>query len=125
VPFPELALATLIFAMHARKRGWATHILPPLENSPVIPALRVSKDSEKWSVKVALDPKESPLDGVGQAESNAGKVALCAATPEMRQRFAGACRRASVPGLATDLETLIRARYGTITHETPLWAESW
>jgi hypothetical protein len=31
--FPEHTLAVLIFAMHARKRGWAMQVLPPVENT--------------------------------------------------------------------------------------------
>ncbi len=124
-PSLEHTLAVLIFAMHARKRGWATQILPPVENTTAVPALLVLKGGEKWYVEVELDQKESPIKWANQSKLNGGKVALCAATPDMRQQFAGECRGASLPGLATDLETLIKARYGNITDQTDLWAESW
>jgi len=123
--FLEHTLAILIFAMHARKRGWATQILSPVENTKAVPDLLVLKGGEKWYVEVELGQKENPAKWRNQARLNGGKVALCATTPDARQRLAGDCRLARLSGQATDLETLIKAKYGNITDQTELWAESW
>jgi len=123
--FPEHTLAVLIFALHARKRGWATQVLPPVEGTKAVPDLLVLRGEEKLYVEVELGQKESLTKWRNQAKLNNGRVALCAATPETRQRLAGDCRLARLPGLATDLETLIKVNHSTITDQNPLWAESW
>ena len=131
--FPEHTLAVLIFAMHARKRGWATQVLPPVENTKAVPDLLVLREAERWYIEVELGQKENGNKWRNQAKLNAstspgagsGKVALCAATPATRQRLVGDCRLAKLRGLATDLETLVQVKYSTITDQTPLWAESW
>jgi hypothetical protein len=123
--FPEHTLAVLIFAMHARKRGWSTHILPPVEGTNAVPDLAVKRGDQTWYVEVELSKKESPSKWNNQAGLNLGKVALCAATPEGRARLAGDCRLANLPGVATDLATLIKPKFETITAELPLWLEEW
>ena len=123
--FPEHTLAVTIFAMHARKRGWATQILPLVEGTKAVPDLLVLQGNEKWYVEVELGQKESPTKWRNLAKLNSGKVALCAATPATRQRLSGDCKLAKLPGLATDLETLVQVKYSAITDQTPLWAESW
>ena len=123
--FPEHTLAVLIFALHARKRGWATQILPPVEDTKAVPDLIVLRSNQKLYVEVELGQKESPTKWRNQADLNSGKVAVCAATPKTRQRLAGDCRLDKLPGLATDLETLVKPRLQTITEETPLWLEEW
>jgi hypothetical protein len=123
--FPEHTLAVLIFALHARKRGWATQILPLVEGTKAAPDLLVLRGEERLYVEVELGQKESPTKWRNQAELNGSRVALCAATPETRQRLAGDCRLAKLPGCATDLETLVKVKHSTITDQDPLWAESW
>ena len=45
--------------------------------------------------------------------------------PVTRQRLVGDCRLDKLPGMATDLETLIKVKHSTITDQNPLWVESW
>jgi hypothetical protein len=123
--FPEHTLAVLIFALHARKRGWATQILPPVEGTKAVPDLAVLRGDQTLYVEVELGQKESPSKWRNQAKLNEGKVALCAATPETRKRLAGDCRLDKLSGLATDLETLVKVKFKTISEETPLWLEEW
>ena len=123
--FPEHTLAVLIFALHARKRGWATQILPPVEGTKAVPDLAVLRGDQSLYVEVELGQKESPSKWRNQAKLNGGKVALCAATPETRKRLAGDCRLDKLSGLATDLETLVKVKFKTISEETPLWLEEW
>ncbi len=123
--FPEHTLALLIFTLHARKRGWATQILPPVSGTKAVPDLLVMRGEEKLYVEVELGQKESPTKWRNQAALNGNLVALCAATPETRQRLAGDCRLAKLPGMATDLETLVKFKSQDITEETPLWLEKW
>jgi hypothetical protein len=111
--------------MHARKRGWSTHILPPVEGTNAVPDLAVKRGDQTWYAEVELSKKESPSKWNNQAGLNLGKVALCAATPEGRARLAGDCRLANLPGVATDLATLIKPKFETITAELPLWLEEW
>jgi hypothetical protein len=123
--FPEHTLAVLIFVLHARKRGYATQVLPPVEETKAVPDLRVLRGEEKCYVEVELGQKESPTKWRNTAKLNGGKVALCAATPITRQRLVGDCRLDKLPGMATDLETLIKVKHSTITDQNPLWVESW
>jgi hypothetical protein len=123
--FPEHTLAVLIFALHARKRGWATQILPSVEGTKAIPDLAVKHGDQTLYVEVELGQKESPAKWRNQAKLNGGKAALCAATPDTRQRLTGDCRLDNLSGMATDLETLVKVKFQTITEETPLWLEEW
>ena len=123
--FPEHTVAVLIFALHARKRGWATQILPPVKGTKAVPDLLVMRGTEKLYVEVELGQKESPTKWRNQAALNDGKVALCAATPDTRARLGGDCRLAKLRGVATDLESLVKVKHSTITDQDPLWLESW
>ncbi len=124
--FPEHTLAVLIFAMHTRKRGWQTHILPPVEGTNAVPDIAIRKGDTTWHVEVELSRKENPAKWQNIAALNQEKkVALCAATVEGRKRLTGDCVLAKLPGIATDLATLIKPKYKTITAEVPLWAEAW
>jgi hypothetical protein len=123
--FPEHTLAVLIFALHARKRGWATRILPPVEGTKAVPDLALIRGDQTIYVEVELGQKESPSKWRNQAKLNGGKVALCAATPDTRKRLVGDCMLAKLSGMATDLETLVKVKHSTIREETPLWLEEW
>jgi hypothetical protein len=125
--FPEHTLAILIFTMHARKRGWATQVLPPVQNTNAAPDALVLKGSERWYVEVELSQKENLAKWKNLAALNGGKVAICAATPEYMTRLAGDCRLANLPGIATELQTLVKGTkpYKAINEQTPFWLESW
>jgi len=85
----------------------------------------VRRGDQVLYVEVELGQKESPTKWRNQAKLNESKVALCAATPKTRQRLAGDCHLDKLPGVATDLETLVKVKFQTITEETPLWLEEW
>ena len=123
--FPEHTLAVLIFALHARKRGWATRVLPPVEGTNAVPDAAVKRGDQTFYVEVELSKKESPTKWRNQAALNGGKAALCAATPAGRKRLVGDCHLDKLPGLATDLETLVNIKLQTIDGNTPLWLEEW
>jgi hypothetical protein len=130
--FPEHTLAVLIFALHARKRGWATQTLPAVEGTSAVPDLALVRPQTAGTggeqplyVEVELGQKESPAKWRNQAKLNGGKVALCAATPDTRQRLVGDCRLDKLSGMATDLETLIQVKFQTIDEAALLWLEEW
>jgi hypothetical protein len=60
-----------------------------------------------------------------QAKLNGSSVAICAVTERGRQRLAGDCKLDNITGVATDLEALVKTKYKTIDHTTPLWIEQW
>lgn len=122
--FPEHTLAVLIFALHARKRGWATEILPEVEGN-ARPDLVVARENRQYYVEVELSQKENLAKWRNLAALNSGKIALCAATPEGRQRLVGDCRLAKLSGVATDLQVLVQTSYKEINSSTPLWVEEW
>lgn len=122
--FKEHTLACLLFALHARKRGWAAQVLPAV-NGDAAPDVLISDGSDELFVEVELKTKERTAKWRNLADLNNGKVALCGATPGNRKRLVGDCKMDKLPGLATDLKTLISAKYKQIELETPLWVERW
>ncbi len=125
--FPEHTLAILIFTMHARKRGWATQVLPPVQNTKAAPDALVLKGGERWYVEVELSQKENPAKWKNLAALNGGKVAICAANPEHMTRLVGDCRLTNLPGIASNRETLVKETkpYQAINEQTPFWLERW
>ena len=123
--FKQHTLAVLAFAIHARKRGWATQVLPELSETNAEPDLWIMRGDESFYVEVELQTKERPPKWRNLSQVNNGKVALCAATPDKRARLVGDCKLDKLSGLATDLETLVQEKYSTIGDETPLWVETW
>jgi|WetSurMetagenome_2_1015567.scaffolds.fasta_scaffold44105_1 hypothetical protein len=122
---PDCALAVQIFAMHARKRGWASWISAKTDSSRSTPDVLVLKGSEKWSVRVETGQEPTPLAFHEQVGVNSGPAAFCATTPITRERLIASSRLEGMSGFATDIETLVLAKYPQINEQTPLWAESW
>ena len=129
--FPLHTLAVMIFAMHARFRGYQVGVLPHLEgiHTNAIPDVSVARSApgEKPAtlyVEVELSSKELDEKWRNQAQLQ-GRVALCARNAQRRDRLIGDCRLKNLRGAATDLETLIACKVPDITHFTPLWAEEW
>ena len=123
--FPDHTLAVLIFALHARRRGWATQLMPAIEGKSA-PDLVVQRGKERLYVEVERGQKEKKTKWTGIAELNGGTVALCAMTPKFRRRLVGDCKLAKIKkGFATDLKTIVTVKYDTIGAETPLWDEKW
>jgi hypothetical protein len=117
--YPEHTLAALAFAMHARKRGWATQVLPENPKSD----LCLFKDGESLRVEVELSPKErGPKRWPALAKINDGRVALCAGTVAVREALV---KQAGGSGFAADLETLLPQKYLSMTEASPLWSRTW
>lgn len=123
--FPEHTLAVIAFAMHARKRGWATQILPEVTESKSVPDVWIMRVDEKLYVEVELGEKERVAKWRNQAPLNDGRTALCAATQKSRARLVGDCKLDKLPGMATDLETLVRGKFKEVNASSPLWLTSW
>jgi hypothetical protein len=123
--FKEHTLAVMVFAVHARKRGWALQVLPEAPGSPAVPDALVCRGDERYYVEVELQSKERAAKWRNLAALNGGRTALCAATPGKRTRLVGDCKLDKLPGLATDLESLVRNKYASVGEMTPLWLEIW
>jgi hypothetical protein len=123
--FPEHTMAVIAFAMHARKRGWATQIMPEVKGSKALPDVLILRGKEKLYVEVELGDKERVSKWRNQSALNNGHVALCAATPKTRARLIDDCRLNNLVGMATDLETLVRNKFKEINSASPLWEENW
>lgn len=121
--FPEHTLAVLVFAMHARLRGYAVTVMPDAEG-PAAPDVLVEKDGEQFFVEVELGIKERPAKWRNLAALQ-GRIALCARDPVGRERLTGDCQLARLPGVATDIKSLVRTRFKDISPASPLWVEAW
>jgi len=131
VQFPQHTLAVMIFAMHARFRGFQVGVLPQIEGVqtnavPDVSVVRGLPDEkpETIYVEVELSAKELDEKWRNQAQLQS-RVALCARNAQRRARLIGDCKLKNLHGVATDLETLIACKVPDISHSTPLWAEEW
>ena len=131
VQFPQHTLAMMIFAMHARLRGYRVGVLPQMEGvqTRAVPDVTVSRclpgeRPEMIYVEVELSTKEldEKWQNLAQLQDS---VALCARNAQRRARLVGDCKLKNLHGLATDLETLIACKVPEISRDTPLWAEVW
>lgn len=123
--FPEHTMAVIAFAMHARKRGWATQIMPEVKGSKAAPDVLILRGRQKLYVEVELGDKERVSKWRNQSALNNGRVALCAATPKTRALLIDDCRLNNLAGMATDLETMVRNKFKEINSASPLWEETW
>jgi hypothetical protein len=129
--FPQHTLGVMIFAMHARFRGYRVGVLPQVEGveTNAVPDGFISRRLKDGSletnyVEVELSSKE--LDAKWHNLSQLqGHVALCARSEKRRVRLVGDCKLKKLHGLATDLETLIACKVPDISEDTPLWADEW
>jgi len=120
---PEHTLAVLTFTMQARKRGWMTRVLPEISSEKnVVPDVWIGRGAETLYVEVESGKSANWRN---LAKLNGGSVALCALTERSRQRLAGDCKLDNLAGVATDLEMLVKTKYKTVDHTTPLWIEQW
>ena len=123
--FPEQTLAVLAFTMHARKRGWATQVLPEVTGSKSVPDAWIMRGDDKLYVEVELGDTESIVKWRNQSTLNDGRTAWCVATQKSRNHLVGECKLDKLPGIATDLESLIMGKFKNINSDSPLWMESW
>jgi hypothetical protein len=129
--FTQHTLAVLIFAMHARFRGYRVEVLPQLEGvqTKAVPDVSISRslaDQKSGTIYVEVELSIKELDekwrNLAQLQ---GRVALCARNAQRRDRLVADCKLKNLHGVATDLETLIDCKVPDISESTPLWAEEW
>ena len=129
--FPQHTLAVMIFAMHARLRGYRVGVLPELTGvqTKAVPDVSVSPslpDEKLETIYVEVELSNKELDqkwrNLAQLQT---RVALCARNTQRRARLIGDCKLKDLHGMATDLETLIACKVPDISQNTPLWAEEW
>lgn len=121
------AFAILLFAFHARKRGWRVELCPPVDHPLFEPDVLVEKDGERWYVEVeTLRHPRRRKDGADNTWVRKWRnqwefqrrVAVCTLTPKRRAGIV-AYLRTRLPGMATDLATLAKHP------ESDLWVERW
>lgn len=129
--FPLHTLGVMIFAMHARFRGYQVGVMPQLDGvqTNAIPDVSVTRNlpdekPDTLFVEVEMSSKELDEKWRNQAQLQS-RVALCARTAQRRTRLIGDCKLKNIHGVATDLETLIACKVPDITTGTPLWVEEW
>jgi hypothetical protein len=129
--FSQHTLAVMIFAMHARFRGYQVGVLPQMEGAdtnavPDALITRKSPEDKPETVYVEVELSNKELDNKWQNLAQLqNRVALCARNAQRRARLVGDCKLKNLHGLATDLETLIACKVPDISQSTPLWAEEW
>ncbi|MGB9800425.1 MAG: hypothetical protein ACPLUL_10060 [Thermanaerothrix sp.] len=120
------AFAVLLFAFHARKRGWRAEVCPQVDNPLVEPDVLVEKDGERIYVEVETlrNPRKRRRGDntwvrkwINQYNFQK-QVAVCTLTPK---RLQGILRylKLHYPGVGTELTTLARHP------ESDLWLERW
>jgi hypothetical protein len=129
--YPQHTLGVLIFVMHARFRGFRAGVLPAIEKgkTAAVPDAWIESVAPEnlptpLYVEVEMSNKELPEKWRNLTQLQ-GRVALCARSVQRRARLVGDCKLKNLPGLATDLETLIAPKVPEITYATPLWIDEW
>jgi hypothetical protein len=124
---PNHAFAILLFAYHARRRGWRVEVCPLVDNPLVEPDVLVEKDGERIYVEVeVLRHPRKRRDGADNTWVRKWinqyrfqrRVAVCTLTPK---RMQGILRylKPRYPGVATELTTLAKQP------DSDLWLERW
>jgi len=116
--FPGHTVAVLMFAMYARLRDYTVTVLPEVD-SPSPPDVLI-EGQERLYVEVELGRKERPAKWKYNADLNGGKVALATGTASRREVLRSDIQRLQLPGMATDLEYLLR-----VQSDASLWVEEW
>ena len=119
----EHTFAVLAFAMHARLRGWQAGVMPEVEGAAA-PDVFVEKGDRRYYVEVETGDGEKGGKWRNQKDLQ-GYAALCALLPDERAQLVSDCKNMKMPGVATDLFTLVKLRLPAIGPETPLWLEQW
>lgn len=121
------ALSVLVFAYHARRRGWKVQICPETASSLYLPDVLVEKDGERVYVEVeVLRHPRKRKDGADNTwvrkwinqHDFQKQVAVCTLTPKRREGIR-AYLKPRWRGMATDILTLATNPNGD------LWAERW
>jgi hypothetical protein len=118
---PRHTGAVLIFAHHARLRGWKVQVLPSVESLVLFPDALVEKNGQRIYVEVEIGSRKSQK--WRNMQKALGHVALCAKTAATRRSLIAEGRAVGAHGLATDLETLyLDKEAGRLEN---LWSEEW
>ena len=125
--YSQHAFAILLFAYHARRRGWQVEICPEVDSKVFVPDVLITKDSERVYVEVEVlrHPKRR-RDGADNTWVRKWRnqwlfqrrVAVATLTPARRAGIV-AYLRPRHPGMATDLATLAK------NPDCDLWVERW
>jgi hypothetical protein len=121
------AFSVLLFAYHARRRGWRVEVCPPVNHPLVEPDVLVEKGDERLYVEVeVLRHPRKRKDGADNTwvrkwinqYAFQKQVAVCTLTPK---RMQGILRylKPRFPGVATELSTLAK------NPDSDLWLERW
>lgn len=124
---PNHAFAILLFAFHARRRGWQVEVCPEVNHPLFQPDVRVEKDGERIFVEVeTLRHPRKRRDGADNTWVRKWinqyhyqrRVAVCTLTTK---RMQGILRylKPRFPGVATELTTLAKQP------DSDLWLERW
>ncbi len=104
------SLGILIFAMHARFRGWTVDILPHLPDCATPPDMSVVRGTEAYLVEFETGKVEKPHKWQNIAKAHLQhKVAICTYTPEDTASHLADAAQLRLSGVATDLRSLIFA----------------
>ncbi len=109
-------------AMHARKRGYAAQVS---EAKPSEAAFDLLLVRDNQSLRVNTEPSLGKQKRDWRSLSAKGRVAVFTWMLSDRARIVDECKKINVSGMATDLETLVKAKYKGMNEESPLWLESW
>jgi hypothetical protein len=124
-------MATLLFTLHARRRGWKVTILPEVAGE-ICAEVLAGKGDERYYVSIPGGPT-SDEDWQHLAALNNGRVALCTINPENREENTGQCRMLGLGGMATDVCSLVFKDAGMktayvirdISPQMKLWVQEW
>ena len=121
------AFAILLFAYHARRRGWKAEVCPQVDNPLTAPDALVEKDGERVYVEVEVlrHPKRRK-DGADNTWARKWRnqyqfqnlVAVCTLTPKRREGIV-AYLKPRWRGAAADILTLAK------NPDCGLWVERW
>ena len=119
---PAHTSGLLSFASHARRRDWRVSILPEVD-AALEPDLLL-EIGDGVQIYAEFETRgHGKLRKWRKAADFQGFVAIGTFIPSQRKRMVEECKDAGVPGLASDLETLIQNAHA----RTPggLWLERW
>jgi hypothetical protein len=116
----KLAAVACAFTYQARRRGYRTDILPPVEGSRG-PEVEITRDGEEFRVAVDLGASgEERLARWRNLADQVGYAAICTPNSQARAALADEAGRVCEHGKATDLEVLIGA------HDAgAIWMQEW
>jgi hypothetical protein len=127
-------LGMVVFAMHARFRGWTVDILPELPNCLTPPDMAVIRGREEYLVEFETGKVEKPHKWQNIAkEHSQGKVAVCTYTPEDTASQVADAAQMRLSGVATNLRSLIFSdgtagsprKINMISSRDELWYQHW